>query len=235
MSDLLVLTGGTKGIGLAVIRKFVSSGFEVITCARSKDGLKEMEVSIKQDYPQAKVNYLPVDLSVKEGAEEFISFIRSFNRPVSVLVNNAGIFLPGQVHNEPEGNLEELMQLNLFSPYHIIRGIIDAMIAERKGHIFNMCSTASKTAYTNGGAYSISKFALYGMTLVLREEMKKKNIRVTAVLPGATLTDSWKGTELPPERFMKPEDVADAIYNAWSISDSSVVEEIIIRPQLGDI
>ena len=98
-----------------------------------------------------------------------------------------------------------------------------------------MCSVASIAAYPNGGSYSISKFALYGMSKVLREELKPHGIRVVSVLPGATLTASWTGTDLPPDRFMKPEDVADAVWGAYSLSRNSVVEDIVIRPQLGDI
>src|SRR5690606_33890250 len=101
--------------------------------------------------------------------------------------------------------------------------------------IFNMCSIASITAYPNGGAYAIAKHALYGMTKVLRQELMPYRVRVTAVLPGATLTDSWAGTDLPPERFMKSDDVAAAIWAAYSLSDSTVVEELLLRPQLGDI
>jgi short-subunit dehydrogenase len=89
--------------------------------------------------------------------------------------------------------------------------------------------------YINGGSYCISKFALLGMTKVLREEMKEHGVRVTAILPGATLTASWEGANLPPERFMKPDDVAEAILTAYKMSDRSVVEELVIRPQLGDI
>ncbi len=98
-----------------------------------------------------------------------------------------------------------------------------------------MCSTASIIPYTNGGSYCISKFALYGMTKVLREELKEHGVRVTAVLPGATLTASWEGVDLPAERFMKPEDVAQAMFTAWSLSSQAVIEELLIRPQLGDI
>ena len=105
----------------------------------------------------------------------------------------------------------------------------------RNGHIFNMCSTASIIPYVNGGSYCISKFALYGMSKVLREEMKAYGIRVTAILPGATLTPSWEEVDLPPERFIKPDDVAQAVKSAYLLSENSVVEEILIRPQLGDI
>jgi short-subunit dehydrogenase len=89
--------------------------------------------------------------------------------------------------------------------------------------------------YINGGSYCISKYAMYGMTQVLREEMKEHNVRVTAVLPGATYTSSWEGADLPPERLMKPEDVASAVWNAYEMSSRTVVEEIILRPQLGDL
>jgi short-subunit dehydrogenase len=109
------------------------------------------------------------------------------------------------------------------------------MQQNKSGHVFNMCSIASIEAYPNGGSYAISKFALLGFTKVLREEMKPFGIRVTAVMPGATKTASWEGTDLPDARFMKTEDVAEVIFNAYSISDRSVVEEVIIRPQLGDI
>jgi short-subunit dehydrogenase len=98
-----------------------------------------------------------------------------------------------------------------------------------------MCSIASIKAYPNGGSYAISKFALLGFSKCLREELKSFNIRVTAIMPGATLTASWEGVDLPEERFMRVEDVADTIYGAYSLSGRSVVEEIIIRPQLGDL
>jgi short-subunit dehydrogenase len=105
----------------------------------------------------------------------------------------------------------------------------------RRGHVFNMCSIASIKAYPNGGSYAISKFALLGFSKVLREELKEFNVRVTAVLPGATRTASWDGVDLPEDRFMRAEDVAETVFSAYSISERSVVEEIIIRPQLGDI
>ncbi len=235
MSKLLIVTGGTKGIGLALIRKFANEDLETVTCSRSKEGLDRLAENFKREFPRHILHCREADLSERKGTESFIEFIRSLGKPVEVLVNNAGLFFPGQVHDEPEGNLEMLMQLNVISPYHLVRAVVNGMISRGKGHIFNICSTASITAYTNGGAYSISKFALYGMTKILREELKSTGVRVTAVLPGATYTDSWKGTELPQERFMKAEDVASTIYNAWKLSDNSVVEEIILRPRLGDI
>ena len=119
--------------------------------------------------------------------------------------------------------------------YNMTRGLIKGMKKAKSGHVFNICSTASFMAYVNGGSYCISKFALLGMTKVLREEMKEYGVRVTAVMPGATYTASWEGAGLPKDRFMRSKDVASAIWNAYEMSDRTVIEEIIMRPQLGDI
>jgi short-subunit dehydrogenase len=235
MGKVLVLTGGTKGIGRAVNMKFASQGFDIITCSRSSENLDLLKQEIIHQFPECGIYCIPADLSQRTGVDKFFNYVRSIQTPVDVLVNNAGIFLPGQVYREPEGNLEYLMNLNVYSAYHLIRGIVKEMISRNAGHIFNLCSVASISAYPDGGSYGISKFALYGLTKALRQELKEFNIRVTAVIPGATLTDSWKGTGLPPERFMNPEDVAESIFSAWKLKGSSVVEEIIIRPQLGDI
>ena len=235
MNPLVIVTGGTKGIGKAVIERFMEGGFDVITCARNEMDLFSLQQEMKTSFPSAELYYQPADLSLRKNVNDFISFIHSKNRQIAVLVNNTGVFIPGQVHNEEEGTLEKTIETNVYSAYHLTRGVISGMMDQKKGHIFTICSTASITAYPNGGSYCISKFALYGMTKVLREEMKPYDVKVTAVLPGATLTDSWKGTELPEERFVAAKDVADAIWAAYSLSPRAVLEEILIRPQLGDL
>lgn len=109
------------------------------------------------------------------------------------------------------------------------------MIARRQGHIFNMCSIASLQAYHNGGSYSISKFALMGFSKNLREELKQYNIKVTAVYPGAVMTESWSGFDNTTQRIMEADDIAAMIVAATKLSPQAVVEDIIIRPQLGDL
>ncbi len=174
-------------------------------------------------------------MSRQADVEQFSEAIIQLGTPVHLLINNAGVFVPGQIHTEPKGVFEQTMHTNVFGVYHLTRALLPGMIAQRSGHIFNVCSTASITAYVNGGSYCVSKFALLGMSKVLREELKPHNIRVTSVLPGATLTASWEGTDLPPYRFMPPEDVAEAILAAYRLSARTVVEELVLRPQLGDI
>lgn len=235
MNRLVVITGGTKGIGRALIERFLAGGFDIITCARNENDLLSLKSDMKIQFPDSALYFQKADLSLRAELDSFINFVKNTQRPVDVLINNTGVFIPGQIHNEEEGTLEKTMETNLYSAYHLTRGVLDKMITSKKGHIFTICSTASITAYPNGGSYCISKFALYGMTKVLREEMKPHGVKVTAVLPGATLTDSWQGTDLPAERFIDPKDVAETIWGAYLLSPRAVLEEILIRPQLGDL
>jgi short-subunit dehydrogenase len=235
MNKLALITGGTKGIGKALIEKFASQGFDILTCARNASELESLKSTIYALNENIEIITCVADLSTKKGREVVIQKYTSLNRVVDVLVNNAGLFVMGQIHNEAEGILENQIQTNLMSAYDISRGIIPGMLSKKQGTIFNICSTASILPYVSGGSYCISKFALLGMTKVLREEMKEHNIRVTAVLPGATLTASWEGVDLPKERFMKPEDIADSIWGVYNLSNQTVVEELLLRPQLGDI
>lgn len=234
MRKLAVITGGTKGIGKALILKFAKEGFDIITCARNGEALQALQLEVQGKF---KVDLVAVtaDLSRREETRRFADAVLALKRPIDVLVNNAGFFLPGMVTAEAPGTLEQMIEGNVYSAYYTTRGLIESIKQQGHGHIFNMCSIASIVAYPDGGSYTVSKFALLGYTKVLRQELLHDGIRVTAVLPGATLTPSWAGTDLPEERFMKAEDVAEAVFGAFSLSPRSVVEEILIRPQKGDL
>jgi short-subunit dehydrogenase len=235
MNKVAVITGGTKGIGKAIIDKFAADGFDILTCSRHSEELKSLKSQVESDFPGIEVITRESDLSLKAEVNDFVKFIISKKSHIQVLVNNTGVFIPGKISNEPDGHLETMINTNLYSAYYLTRGVLPMMMHDKGGHIFNICSVASIMPYANGGSYSISKYAMLGMTKVLREEMKPHGIRVTAVLPGATYTASWEGAGLPESRFMKAEDVAEAVYGAFSLSPNSVVEEILIRPQEGDI
>jgi short-subunit dehydrogenase len=235
MRKLIVVTGGSKGIGRSVIEKFIRHGFDVATCSRHETELEQLKKDLFKIDAEAKVYYLAADMSNKKEVTAFTDYVSNLKRPVDVLVNNAGFFIPGEIATEPEGTLESMIEANLYSAYYTTRGVVGEMKKVRAGHIFNICSIASIKAYANGGSYAISKFAMLGFSKCLREELKNFNIRVTAVMPGATKTRSWEGADIPDERFMKVEDIAEMIFAANALSLQSVVEEIIIRPQLGDI
>ena len=234
MKKNIVVTGGTKGIGRAIIEKFASEGFNIATCARNEQDLQKLERDISKQY-SVRVITSVADVSKKEELSRFLTKVKENFTDIDILVNNAGFFIPGAINEEEDGVLESMIETNLYSAYRTTRAFINDMKMRRKGLIFNMCSTASIIPYINGGSYCISKFAMLGMSKVLREEMKAFDVRVTAILPGATLTASWEEAELPEERFMKSEDVALAVWGAYTMSDRTVIEELVMRPQLGDI
>jgi short-subunit dehydrogenase len=234
MNKLIVITGGTRGIGRAIAEKFASKGFDLVVSARTKKDLDVLQGQLETQY-KIKVMTHSVDMTKKDEVKSFCHAIVGLNRSVDVLVNNAGYFLPGEIAAEPEGTLESMIEANLYSAYYTTRGIVPVMKEHRDGHIFNMCSIASIRAYPNGGSYAISKFALLGFSKCLREELKDQGIRVTSILPGATYTASWEGAGLPESRFIKAEDIADTVYSVYELSKHTVVEEILLRPQLGDI
>lgn len=230
----IIITGATKGIGLAIAEKFASQGYNLIICARNAEELKTVSAHLSNKY-KVDVKSRPVDMSNKAEVLQFGKSILDQNLSIDILVNNAGSYLPGSVHNEEDGTLEKMIEVNLYSAYHLTRVLLPEMMKAKRGHIFNMCSIASLNAYANGGSYSISKFALLGFSKNLREEMKPFGIKVTAVCPGATMSNSWSGSGVNPDRIMEANDIAEIIYSSSKLSPMAVVEDIILRPQLGDL
>ncbi len=230
-----IITGGSKGIGKALVRRFAAEGFDIATCARSQADLEKLQAEIKADFPAIKLLIFPADLSVKEEVFAFARYILQQWTQIDVLINNTGVFLPGAISDEEDGILEKQINTNLYSAYHLTRALLPTMLKEKQGHIFNMCSVASIKAYAYGGSYSISKFALLGFSKCLREELKDKGVKVTSILPGATWSDSWAGADFPEDRLMPASDIADVIWSAYNMSKIGVIEELLIRPQLGDV
>lgn len=231
----VVITGATRGIGRAIAEKFAAEGFDVAVCARNKADLTAMEEELRAINPAVRVYTGRADVSRKQDIKEFVSGVVKAFGSVDVLINNAGVYLPGKITEEADGTLEKLIDTNLYSAYHMTRATLPYMQKSPKPHIFNICSIASFMAYPGGGSYTISKFAMLGFSKVLREELKPAGIRVTAVMPGATWSDSWAGVDLPRERIMEATDIADSIFGIYSLGHTAVVEEMIIRPQLGDL
>lgn len=238
----IVITGASKGLGKAIAEAFAADkqGHHFFLCARNKTDLEKTGKELQERFPECKVLTKTCDVADKTALQDFVSWIYSLTDRVDILVNNAGVYLPGSAYGEDNGMLEKLMEINLYSAYHLTRLILPGMINTNPstgsgGHIFNICSIASLVAYPNGGAYGISKFALYGFSKNLREEMKPHGIKVTHVLPGAAYTDSWTGSGIDPKRIMEAADVAKMVYAVAQLSPQACVEEIILRPQLGDL
>ncbi len=229
-----VITGASRGIGKAVATIFALHGYNLLLNARHEEKLLATVEELKTSFPNINIDAKAIDLATQKNATLFGEWVLQAGATIDVLVNNAGSFLPGNVSDEPEGTLEKMMNTNLYSAYWVTRTLLSRMMAARSGHIFNMCSIAGLQAYPNGGSYSISKFALIGFTKNLRRELMEHGVKVTAVIPGAVYTDSWAGF-VARERIMEAEDVAQMIYAASRLSPQAAVEEIVLRPQLGDL
>ena len=230
-----VITGATQGIGKAIAEKFLSEGFSVAICSRTAADLDAVQKEWNGRYPKAKIIAKKADLSLKQDVVSFAEEILKEFASVNVLVNNAGDFFPGKLSDEPDGHLEKLMEINLYSAYYLTRYLLPAIKRSDVGHIFNMSSIAGMRAYENGGAYSITKYALLGFSDNLRHELMQDAVKVTAVMPGAVWTRSWEGSGVAKERLMIPEDIAESIWAAYNLSAAANVDHIVIRPLKGDM
>jgi len=230
----IIITGASRGLGKAIAEIFAEHGYNLYLTAMHEARLYKATEELLNKYPALTIKARPFDLSKKEQARAFGEWCLKNSSP-DVLVNNAGSFTGANVHNEEDGALEEMIETNLYSAYHLTRVIVPAMIEKKRGHIFNMSSIAGLKAYPNGGSYSISKFALRGFSVNLREELKSYNIKVTTVFPGAAYTDSWAASGMDKKRFMEAEDIAKMVFASSQLSSQACVEDIILRPQLGDI
>ena len=234
MNFTAVVTGASKGIGFSVAQRLAEAGFSLFIVGRDNDRLVDAKSQLLLA-GAPEVYTFSGDLSQSDVAKDCVAAIANTWDSLTVLVNNAGVFLPGTMMEEEEGQFETLMTTNMNSAYHITKGLWTLLKKSPRAHVFNMCSIASITAYAAGGSYSVSKFAMLGFSKSLRLEGMPHDIRVTAILPGATLTESWAGVDLPSTRFIQPEDVANTLYSAFLINENTVMEEVILRPILGDI
>lgn len=230
----VVITGAGKGMGRATAEKFASQGHNLFICARNEKELAATAKELQEKY-KCKIFYLAADISEKKAAQGFGKWVLQQIDQVDILINNAGQFIPGSIYNEEDGLLEKMIAVNLYAAYHITRSLLPVMMHKKQGHIFNMCSIAALKAYDNGGSYSISKFAMMGFSKNLREELKPYKIKVTSVYPGAVYTSSWFGSGVSESRIMEASDIANIIFNSTSLSAQACVEDIVIRPLLGDL
>jgi short-subunit dehydrogenase len=229
----VVITGASKGIGKAIAKKFASNGYNLVLCSKGEVDLYKVMEELQTAFPSVQIKAKPFDLS--KDAKAFGDWVFKNNIVPHILVNNAGCFEPGNTFDEPEGLLEKQIETNLYSAYHLTRKLLPKMMEVKNGHIFNICSVASLQAYPNGGAYSISKFAMAGFSKNLRQEMLSHNIKVTTVYPGAVLTKSWGNFDNSKNRIMEADDIAAMVFTASQLSIGACVEEIVLRPQQGDL
>ena len=182
----------------------------------------------------------PCDLADKTSGDAIATAIRKYEIVPDVLVLNAGVYLEGdldppRLSDAPFSIFEETLKVNCFSVLRCVQALIDDLRKGAGKRIVIIGSTASHEAYHFGPSYGVSKWATRGLAINLREELKPLGIGVTLINPGGTLTDLWAGEELPPKRLLEPSDIGKVVKMCLELSEQAVVEEVIIRPMLGDM
>ena len=235
-TPLVVVTGASQGIGEAVARAFAAAvpGVRLALLARTEATLTRVADACRALGADALA--LPTDVTDEAATEAAARTVAvNWGAAPDVLVANAGLFRPGPLLQTTLADFRAQIDTNLTSAFLTTRAFLPPMLDARRGLVVYTGSIASIRGYAGGGAYTAAKHGLLGLARVVREETKAHGVRVTTLLPGATRTPSWDGTAEPDDRFMPPEDVAAAVVGVWRLSPRTVVEEVLLRPQLGDL
>ena len=229
---LAVVTGASRGIGLAIAEALASEECNLAISARDLARLKSVARQLKKFGSMV----LPLACDVRDAnsvAQFFASVKRRFGH-IDVLVNNAGIAHPSvEVQDLEVDTWRDVIETNLTGTFLCTRAALPLM--RRGGVIVNNISVAGKGMFPGGSAYNASKWGALGFSNTLREELRERGIRVMALLPGATYTEMWSRNwpDAPRERMIAPESVASAVLNAVLMPEDTTVEEITVTPTGG--
>lgn len=231
---LVLITGASQGIGAAFADAFAElPEARLALVARSRDRLEAVAARCRAAGAEAEA--FPCDVTDEEAVARMAEAVRARFGVPDVLVNNAGSFRAGGVLEMDPADFRQQVASNLTSAFLVTHAFLRGMVARGRGDVFFTASVASVLGYPRGAAYGAAKHGLLGLARSLREETKEHGLRVVALLPGATYTASWAASGLPEDRFMPPEDLARLAVAIHRLSRRSVVEEVLLRPQLGDI
>jgi NADP-dependent 3-hydroxy acid dehydrogenase YdfG len=224
------VTGGTSGIGLEITRVLIQRGIRVAVTGRDQSKLDRTARELG-------VLTLQCDMSNEQDVREAHAAIVSQLGPVDILINNAGISPFSKFSETSVEEFDQVIDINLTGYFFAAREVIPSMYERKQGAIVQLLSIASIKAFAGGAAYIASKFGALGLTNSLREEARKHNVKVIAVLPGATETPLWDLEEREKfhERMMQPEDIAITVVQLLDQPDRMLTEEIVLRPIGGDL
>jgi len=207
-----IITGGSRGIGKAIAMALAKEGVNIIITGRNESSLQATQKEISE--LGVNVLYAVMDVSKRKEVDASIAGILEKSGPVDILINNAGIgAFGGFLELSPE-QWEEIIQVNLLGVYYITRAILPGMIERKTGDIINISSTAGQRGAAVTSAYSASKFGLLGLTESLMLEVRKHNIRVSALTPSTVATDmaiDLKLTDGNPDKVLQAEDLAELV------------------------
>jgi len=227
----IVVTGATSGIGEATARKLAALGHRVFLTGRNRAKLDALKRDLSAG---ASVGTATADLAVAEEARALAAeAIRTFGS-VDVLVHSAGIFRMGGAELTSAEEFKRVLDTNLTSLQHLMRDLLPHFYERRSGHVVAISSIAGRVGYPAETAYCSSKWGLMGYLSALRMEAGERGVRVTAIMPGPTLTPEWEASkgEIIPENMLRPEDVAETVAFAVGQPQNSCIEELLIMPSL---
>lgn len=221
-----IITGAGKGIGRAIAEALAKEGVHIGLIARTASDLQALQQSLSQEYG-VKVTSAVADISDRTQAEAAVAPIEMELGAVDILINNAGIASFGTLLDMDPEEWERILNVNVMGTYYVTRAVLPSMIKESSGSIINIASTAGERGFATGSAYCASKFALLGMTESLMQEVRKSNIRVTALTPSTVNTELATNAGLKigdEDRMMQAEDVAELALATLKLSDRVFVK-----------
>lgn len=231
---LTLITGGSRGIGFAIADAMGAKGSNLLIVSRNESSLESAAHQLSQKHKTAIRTYA-CDLGIESNIDALASFCLNENLIPDFLVFSAGIFLEGSLTDSDPNDYRRTLDVNLNGIYYLVRSLALRMATKPKPRIILIASTAAYEPYPVGALYGVAKWALRGYALNLRKELMPHGIGVTLLSPGGTLTDLWAGEELPPDRLLTPADIGVLVATLADLSKQAVVEELIVRPMLGDM
>lgn len=230
--QVALITGATRGIGLAIARQLAAEGCDLIATARDESALRR----IRKEIRSTRLLVHPCDVRDPYSVDSLFRTIRAEFSRLDILINNAGIAhanLP--VEKLPYPIWKDVLATNLDGTFLVTQAALAIM--KRGGTIVNNLSIAANRVFPGSAAYNVSKHGALGFTNTLREELRPKGIRVIGLLPGATDTDIWKTIwpQAPRRKMMSPETVAQAIIDAILLPPNATAENIEILPSAGTL
>lgn len=232
-----IVTGGTRGIGFATVKKFLDNNAKVVLFGSRKESVDKAIDELKEINENYEVMGLYPNISDAKEVEEAFNEVKNKYRKIDILINNAGISAMESIYDYPEKNFKKIMNLNVNAVFNCSKTVAPIMKENGGGVILNTSSMVSLYGQPSGCGYPASKFAVNGLTKSLARELGKDNIRVNAVAPGVTMTDMMKKVPeekikpliatIPLGRIGEPEDIANAFLFLASDMASYVTGEIL--------